>query len=346
MTRVLILVENLSVPFDRRVWQESTALRDAGYDVSVVCPMGTTTDTAADEVVDGVRILRYPLRPAAGGPAGYLREYGVALWRTLQLARRVRRAGRVDVVQACHPPHLRPARPAVGIQHRPGRSLWLDVRLYGRSETLLTHLPPFPEGWWFLRYPDPEPHLRLRIRLRDTAHFADVARDLALWAERSHKVGLPADYTLGTYRPETRYGSGPTLAAAEAVFAADSRAALRRLLGDRQAATAAGMITIVRGFSDAGARWLVDRVPHRSGPRLDPVQLALARQTREDDGLAAALAAYRTLADREGLNTDQVLSDLLHLHHARMIGVELVSERHCLRLARAVVHTDLIRGTS
>ena len=106
MTRVLILVENLSVPFDRRVWQESTALRDAGYDVAVVCPMGTTTDTAPDEVVDGIRILRYQLRAAEGGPAGYLREYGVAIWRSMQLARRVRRDGPIDVVHACNPPDL------------------------------------------------------------------------------------------------------------------------------------------------------------------------------------------------------------------------------------------------
>ena len=38
---VLILVENLPVPFDRRVWQESRALVDAGYTVTVICPMGT-----------------------------------------------------------------------------------------------------------------------------------------------------------------------------------------------------------------------------------------------------------------------------------------------------------------
>ena len=45
--KVLILVENLSVPFDRRVWQESLALRDAGWDVSVICPQGTNRDTEA-----------------------------------------------------------------------------------------------------------------------------------------------------------------------------------------------------------------------------------------------------------------------------------------------------------
>ena len=103
---ILILVENLSVPFDRRVWQESRALVDAGFRVTVICPTGVNRDNEREEVVEGVRILRYPLQPATGGPAGYVREYAVALWRTLQLAVKVRREGPVDVVQACNPPDL------------------------------------------------------------------------------------------------------------------------------------------------------------------------------------------------------------------------------------------------
>jgi glycosyltransferase involved in cell wall biosynthesis len=97
------LVENLSVPFDRRVWQESTTLRDAGWEVHVICPQGTKRDTEAEAVVDGVHIHRYPLKAATGGPAGYLQEYGSALWHTLRLARKV---GPVDVVHACNPPDL------------------------------------------------------------------------------------------------------------------------------------------------------------------------------------------------------------------------------------------------
>ncbi len=101
--RALILVENLSVPFDRRVWQESTALRDEGWEVHVICPTGTTRDTEGEVVIDGVTIHRYPLRAATGGPAGYFREYASALWHTARLAHRV---GRVDVLHACNPPDL------------------------------------------------------------------------------------------------------------------------------------------------------------------------------------------------------------------------------------------------
>jgi glycosyltransferase involved in cell wall biosynthesis len=101
--KALILVENLSVPFDRRVWQESTTLRDAGWEVHVICPQGTKRDTETEAVIDGVHIHRYPLKAATGGPAGYLQEYGSALWHTLRLARKI---GPVDVVHACNPPDL------------------------------------------------------------------------------------------------------------------------------------------------------------------------------------------------------------------------------------------------
>lgn len=101
--KALILVENLSVPFDRRVWQESTTLRDAGWEVHVICPQGTKRDTEEEVEIDGVRIYRYPLTAATGGPAGYLKEYSSALRHTFRLARKV---GKVDVVHACNPPDL------------------------------------------------------------------------------------------------------------------------------------------------------------------------------------------------------------------------------------------------
>ncbi len=239
---------------------------------------------------------------------------------------------------------VRRARPVSVPAHWPGRSRWLDARLVGHADHVLTRLsefPGLPAGWWFLRYPQPEPHLRLRIPLRGTVRFADVAHDLAGWAEQLHDDGLLADYTLATYRPETRWGGGPTLAAAEAVFAADSRATLAWLSRDRRAATAAGMIVTADGFTDDGARWLVDHAPHGGGPRLEPAEIAGARLLYGDEALTAALATYRTLAVRDGLDLDQVLADLLHLHHARMIGPDLTSERHCLRLARAIAQTTL-----
>jgi len=101
--RVLILVENLSVPFDRRVWQECLTLREAGWAVSVICPRGTGRDNELRAEIDGVRIFRYSLESAAGGLHGYIREYSTALWHTWRLMAEV---GPVDVVHACNPPDL------------------------------------------------------------------------------------------------------------------------------------------------------------------------------------------------------------------------------------------------
>ncbi|GLY90537.1 lantibiotic dehydratase [Actinoallomurus iriomotensis] len=272
----------------------------------------------------------------APGPSGWLDGRPAELLLTLTDA------------QPRRPP--RAARPASTLHHQPGASPWLDARLYGRCHSILADLvkrqEDLPAGWWFLRYAGPAPHLRLRIPLQ-TATFAKAARDLAEWAEQLQAGGVLSDYALHTYRPETRHGTGPTLAAAEAVFAADSVAALHRLSGDRQAATAAGMMAITDAFTGGkGSRWLAEHVPRRSGPRLEAAQLVLARAPYGGDDLPAALVTYRSLAECDGLDPDQVLADLLHLHHARMIGVDTASERQCLRLARAVAHTDLARRSS
>lgn len=104
--RVLIIVENLSVPFDRRVWQESKALTEAGHEVHVICPMGSTRDREPFEVLEGVAIHRYPLEPADAGQLGYVKEYSTALIHTARIARRLAREAPFDVIQACNPPDI------------------------------------------------------------------------------------------------------------------------------------------------------------------------------------------------------------------------------------------------
>jgi glycosyltransferase involved in cell wall biosynthesis len=104
--RALVLVENLPLPFDRRVWQECQALRDDGWEMTVICPQGTKRDTEAFVRIDGVDIHRYPLRAASGGPTGYAREYASAFWHTRRLAFRLSSKRPFDVVQACNPPDL------------------------------------------------------------------------------------------------------------------------------------------------------------------------------------------------------------------------------------------------
>jgi glycosyltransferase involved in cell wall biosynthesis len=100
--RILIIVQNLSVPFDRRVWLEACSLRDAGFQVSVVCPMGT--GDSSREVLDGIVIRRYPPPPDTKGLATYLYEFAYCWLRTAGLVLRAHRAEGFDVIQACNPP--------------------------------------------------------------------------------------------------------------------------------------------------------------------------------------------------------------------------------------------------
>lgn len=102
---VLILVENLPVPFDRRVWQEAQALRDAGYAVSVICPTGRGYE-AKREVIDHIHVYRYDLPLEGAGAGGYVFEYATALLRTFLLSWRVWRERGFDVIHACNPPDL------------------------------------------------------------------------------------------------------------------------------------------------------------------------------------------------------------------------------------------------
>lgn len=103
--KVLIVVENLPVPFDRRVWSEATTLVEAGFEVSVISPKlkGYTADY---ECIKGVHIYRHALVEAGGGAIGYLREYASALAGQFRLAFKVRKERGFDVIHACNPPDL------------------------------------------------------------------------------------------------------------------------------------------------------------------------------------------------------------------------------------------------
>ncbi|MGB6163268.1 MAG: thiopeptide-type bacteriocin biosynthesis protein [Pseudonocardiaceae bacterium] len=245
------------------------------------------------------------------------------------------------------PPSARQAGP-IGVTfhpgHPPGSSRWLYAKLYGhphrQTDILTTHLPDLlstwedgqPPDWWFLRYRGPEPHLRLRIRLHDTRAYGAAAQRLGAWADRVRHLGLLRNIVLDTYYPEVgRYGTGAAMHAAEAVFAADSTVAIAALsvTSHSYAVIAASFTNLAAAFTgslSSGLNWLTDHVNHHPTPAL-----ALAWDRRR-----SALAAYRahlSLAQQPG--PDPVLASLLHLHHARMVGINQDSERICLRLARA-----------
>lgn len=101
-TAVCIIVENLPVPFDRRVWQEARTLTEAGYRVSVICPKGKGFERSRENL-EGIEIYRHSVWEASG-LAGYCFEYGAVLLKEFFLALRVYARARFRILHACDPP--------------------------------------------------------------------------------------------------------------------------------------------------------------------------------------------------------------------------------------------------
>ncbi len=101
-TGVCIIIENLTVPLDRRMWQEAQALAEAGYRVSVVCPKGRGFEQPYD-VRGGIEIYRHRLWEASG-PFGYFLEYTIALVSEFRLALKAYRRTRFRIIHAANPP--------------------------------------------------------------------------------------------------------------------------------------------------------------------------------------------------------------------------------------------------
>jgi glycosyltransferase involved in cell wall biosynthesis len=101
----VIVVENLPVPFDRRVWQEAQALNRAGWTVSVICPTNASFPKLF-EVIDGIAIYRHALPPEGRGALAYFHEYSTALFHEFRLLFKVHRERGFSIIQACNPPDL------------------------------------------------------------------------------------------------------------------------------------------------------------------------------------------------------------------------------------------------
>ena len=102
---ILIVVENLPVPFDRRVWMEAMTLRDAGYNVSVISPTGKGYDKEY-EIIENIHIYRHNLPPEQSSVYGYFREYSSALISEWRLANKAYKSHKFRVFHACNPPDL------------------------------------------------------------------------------------------------------------------------------------------------------------------------------------------------------------------------------------------------
>jgi len=102
--RILIIVQNLPVPFDRRVWLECQALVSAGYRVAVVCPKGSGDPSY--QVIDTVQLYKYRPYAPGGSKLSFVTEYAYSFLATAWLCLKARRSGRFAVIQACNPPDI------------------------------------------------------------------------------------------------------------------------------------------------------------------------------------------------------------------------------------------------
>lgn len=101
---VCIVVQNLPVPFDRRVWLECQALRNRGYEVSVVCPKGK--GDPGYQMLDGVHLFKYRAFPPITRQAMFIAEYAYSILATLFNLVRAWRRRPFGIVQVCNPPDV------------------------------------------------------------------------------------------------------------------------------------------------------------------------------------------------------------------------------------------------
>jgi glycosyltransferase involved in cell wall biosynthesis len=159
VTRVLIVVQNLPVPFDRRVWLECQALVADGYQVAVVCPQGK--EDPAYQVLDTVELYKYRPYAPGGSKLGFVAEYAYSFLQTARLTVKARRSGRFAVIQACNPPDI----------------FWpiaLVLRMLDRTRFVFDHHDLCPELYQS-RFPDGSklPYKGLRALERRTHRTAD-----------------------------------------------------------------------------------------------------------------------------------------------------------------------------
>jgi thiopeptide-type bacteriocin biosynthesis protein len=280
-------------------------------------------------------------------------------------------------------------RPVVELDHGqfPGAAV-LFGKLYGSPEAFSTiiaeHLPQLYDNqddamrWWFVRYRDPYPHLRLR---QITDDFGRDAARLGRWAAHLRHLRLVGDLVLDTYQPEiARYGTGPAMRAAEDLFVADSAAAAAQLAAARGPSDLADAITAVShldlltgllGSRNQAIRWLIDRpgsLPRPPGDhreaRRQAIHLAEVSGIDADDAIGAAAGGariavvwarrrtaaqeyvQRLAADPAAPAADEVAMSLLHLHHNRAVGIDPDREARIYHLTRAVALAAAARSTA
>lgn len=172
--RATLLVQNLPVPLDRRVWSEACALRDAGWRVSIVAHRGE--GQRWHEVQEGIECCRYPAPPQARGAAGYALEFGWCWIASLLWCLRLLMTRGIDVLHACNPPDTFFA---IALLLRPFRVRFLFDQHDLCPELLRAKLGGAAEGSLFLRailWLEQRTYRAARVVLSPNESYAEVAR--------------------------------------------------------------------------------------------------------------------------------------------------------------------------
>ncbi|MFD4135644.1 lantibiotic dehydratase [Streptomyces goshikiensis] len=276
-----------------------------------------------------------------------------------------------------------PAPRRIRSAYGPG-SRWLYAKVYGSAErqdellarrlpSLLEGLPGTVDRWFYLRYRDPDSHLRLRFHGDPAALTGELLPRLAAWSDRLAADGLGGRLVLDTYEPELeRYGGAAAAAAAERAFHADSVACLeqaallerRELTLDRTVLTTLGYVDLacrIAGPTE-GVRHLIDRAAPPGAAEPARAAKDLARELVDPAGgwrhlrtlpggpallacwerRAPALAAYGTLLRELGTGPGP-LDALLHMHHNRLTGIDRPAEERSFALAAVALRSRLDR---
>jgi thiopeptide-type bacteriocin biosynthesis protein len=279
-------------------------------------------------------------------------------------------------------------------RYQPGGE-WLYGKLYSGMErhdevladrlpVLLAQLPATVDRWYFIRYGDPEPHLRLRFHGTPDELNKVLLPALHDWAERLRGERLARRLVLDTYDPElVRYGGPDAIGRAEEAFAADSAAVLTVLRLRRDGAltmapelvAAIGFVILLQAFGDDDwdERFLAafpknenhlafQRCRREAIRVIDPYDGQWAGLLAADGGRAlldalrrrvAAVGDYGELihhlaADGRLPTTPRAVQrSLLHMHHNRFIGVDPDSEGRSYAIARGAIeaHRNRMRCT-
>ncbi|CUB13287.1 hypothetical protein BN2127_JRS1_04833 [Bacillus cereus] len=287
--------------------------------------------------------------------------------------------------------HIEPRKEFIKNEERikmPG-SDWLYLRIYGANQRLEEFLKlGFLEliskgkndGWmdhaFFMRYRDPEYHIRLRIHGEAERIITEGMKNVYDWADELKNKGLLSHIEIGTYDPEIeRYGGPQLINAAEELFSADSEMtaqflSLKRFHQYHISEEVFGVINVVDILSiffpdfEDQLSWLNRSVDYRNYKKeyqkYKEIYLHYANDYNNWQGLRTdelGKTIYELLEIRRGKliayaekvhtlnntgslynNIDNIIGSLIHLHLNRLIGMDREKEEQIITVARHTLH--------